>query len=198
MSVAKEGTRKPKQVKRPRIYCIEGAWSGQQADVRTVAPVLEALTAVNQIRAVRRHVSSTEDLEHQFRQWGRAHHKAYTIGYMALHGSPGAVWVGNTRVGLSKLAEWSEGNLHGKDLHFDSCQTLRTTDSKLQDFLANTGLRSITGFRKDVYWFESLALETLLFDALTSYSRISNVQKYLDKVAGNLVERTGFVVVTPE
>lgn len=180
--------------KRPKIFCMEGAWSGQATDVRTVMPVLEALTAASQIRSIRNHLSSLEDLQHQFEQWGKPHLKSYRIGYLALHGSPGAVWVGNEKATLRDLAAWSGGKLEGKVIHFGSCETLRTSDARLEEFLVDTKARAVTGFRRQVDWFESLAFEVLLFSALTSYQRPSDSLSYLQRQAGDLIAATGFVM----
>jgi hypothetical protein len=46
-----------------------------------------------------------------------------------------------------------------------------------------------------VEWFESLAFELLLFDALTWYSRPSDADSYIKKTHSAFAKRLGFVMI---
>lgn len=51
------------------------------------------------------------------------------------------------------------------------------------------------GYRTDVDWAESMAFETLVFNALYHYTRLGDAANYLDRVVGNLKEHLGFEII---
>lgn len=189
--------KKAKRRPQPAIYCMEGDWSRSSSDLRTVRPVLEALAAGGQVRSVWKHLSAPADLRHQLEQWALPHNDRYTIGYVGLHGSPRTVYVGGQGVGFDEIAGWVPDSLGGKVMHFGSCEVLADSSrAKLEEFRTAVGARALTGFTQTVGWYESMALELLLLDALTYYSvRIDKVEPYLKDVAGTLVKQTGFRMI---
>ncbi|MDE0322122.1 MAG: hypothetical protein OXI97_19815 [Acidimicrobiaceae bacterium] len=58
-----------------------------------------------------------------------------------------------------------------------------------------TGAVAVMGCRTDVDWAESMAFDTLLLSALRCYQKLGYVEKYLDRVAGQLKEHLGFKIV---
>lgn len=183
------------QRSKPGVWCMEGAWSSRVTDVRSVGPVLSALEDAKQARQVRVHLNTPDDLAQALKRWTQNQHARYSIGYMALHGGPETIFTGRRQVTWRQIEQWTEGSLTGKTLHFGSCSVLDTSPKRREEFRRNTGLKAVTGFTKDVDWFESLAFELLLFEALTHYTRLADVEKHLKSVAGSLWKRTGFVVV---
>lgn len=179
----------------PRVWCMEGRWSSSVRDVRTVTPMLAALQDSHIAEHVREHINSSEDLARSIRRWGQRQHEAYNIGYLALHGSPGKVYVGREAVSIDDLGCWADGRLSGKVLHFGSCSVLRTGQDEQAQMRKTIGVRAITGYTTDVDWFQSFALDLLLFDALAYYKRIDAAEKYMRRTYPDLVKLTGLIFV---
>lgn len=165
-------------------------------DVRSVQPVLKALESAWRAKYVRHHLNDRDDLHRQLKRWGQAQHGTYNIGYIALHGSPGTVHIGRYKVDLAAIGPPLPAKaLAGKVLHFGSCSVLNLNDEERQELRQALGVRALTGFTTNVEWFESMAFELLLFDALTYYKRPSDAEKYLHRRHGQLADHLGFVMV---
>ena len=61
-----------------------------------------------------------------------------------------------------------------------------------RDISRQVQARCIAGYEKDVSWFESSAFDLLLFDALTRFSHIDAVDRWLRKEYLGFVRRVGF------
>lgn len=181
---------------KPGIFVMEGKWSPKVRDVRSVSPVLQALEAAGRARYVHQHLNDRDDLHRAFKRWGQRQHAPYNIGYVALHGSPGMVYIGRYQVDLFAIRDATpDVDLRGKILHFGSCSVLDMEESENQSLRKDLGVRAMTGFTTDVEWFESMGFEMLLFDALTYYQRPSDAERYLRKTHEGLTKRLGFVMV---
>lgn len=179
---------------KPGLWVIEAEWSSRVTDIRSISPVLDALEHAKVARFVHRRVDDRDALIRELNRWGQAQHKAYGIGYVAMHGSPNSVHIGRRAIDLFDLAEdLPTGRLSSKVLHFGSCSVL-TTPAVRRDLREALGVRAITGFREDVDWFESMAFELLLFDCLTHYKRLDAAEAYIKKNYGQLARRLGFVM----
>lgn len=180
----------------PGLWVMEGDWSASVRDVRTVDPVLAALRAARRAHHARRHINDPDDLLLSLKQWTQKQHRSFNIGYVALHGSPAAVHIGRKSVDLHQLAEQlPKGSLAKKALHFGSCSVLNLNRREQQDLRKALGVKVMTGFTTDVEWFEGLAFELLLFDALTWYTRPSDADNYLNKTHAAFAKRLGFVMI---
>lgn len=164
--------------------------------MRSVEPVLRALQEAGVAKHVRHPVNDRDDLVRQLRRWSQAQHEAYRIGYIALHGSPATVHIGRYVVRLLDMAEQLEpAALKDKCLHFGSCSVLNLDDDKQQELRRALGVKVLTGFTKDVDWFESMAFELLLFEALARFVRPADAARHLERTYGELADRLGFVMV---
>jgi hypothetical protein len=104
--------------------------------------------------------------------------------------------MGRFTVGLEALLDRRERDgLRGKVLHFGSCSVLRLDGPQLVALRKSLGVRLVTGFTKDVEWFESMAFELLLFDALAYFRRPGDACNYMRREHRQLADRLGFVVV---
>ncbi|SMC56804.1 DUF6642 family protein [Janibacter indicus] len=181
--------------KRPAIWAMESKWSPSVRDVRSVTPVLNALQAAGAARYAHVVINSPEDFDKQLKRLGQKQHEDFTIGYIAMHGSPGKVYTGRKSIDLVSTGQkLPSGALKKKVLHFGSCSVL-TDEDQQQELLKALGAKAITGFTKDVDWMECLAFELLLFSALSYYQRSSYAETYIRKHHGEFAERLGFVMV---
>lgn len=164
--------------------------------MRSVDPVLAALQQAGVAVHVKHHLNDRDDLVKQLRRWGQGQHDKYRIGYVALHGSPATVHIGRYVVRLHDICERIDRRkLRTKVLHFGSCSVLDMAEHEQAHLRRAMGVRALTGFTRDVDWFESMAFELLLFEALARYQRPSDAERYLRREHGALAERLGFVMV---
>jgi hypothetical protein len=137
-------------------------------------------------------------------RWAQKRHSDYPILYLAFHGVPGAVDIGDRRrndtlVRLDDLSELLEGRCRGRFIHFASCDTLRVDKRHLNRFMRDTGALAVSGYRGDVDWLASAAFEVFLAGALQENSlslngiraakrRIHRDLKCLEKAMGFRLE----------
>lgn len=152
------------------IFCLEGDWWNNLNRSSTVKPVLKLVCQVDSsVVFVHRDVGTIGELDHYLAKWcqrGRSH---FPILYLAFHGRPGEIHVGDgrlrgSRLTLDQLADRLEGKCNGKLIHFGACSTLNVDERNIQRFLRRTGASGATGFRTDVDWLKSSAFEALLFE----------------------------------
>lgn len=182
------------RTRRPGLWVMEASWSSRVTDVRTVRPVLAALQDAAVAKSAYHHINDPEDLVRSLQRWGQKQHAGYGIGYLAMHGSPGIVHIGRRRVGLADVAAaLPPRRLASKVLHFGSCEVLAEGDQQ-GDLLRAFGVRAITGFTEPVDWFDSMAFELILFDALSRFQRMDALEAFVEKHHGQLARRVGFVI----
>ena len=73
--------------------------------MRSVTPALEALEAVGAARYAHVAINSPQDFISQLKRLGQKQHDRFTIGYIAMHGSPGKVYAGRKSIDLLSVGE---------------------------------------------------------------------------------------------
>ena len=155
------------------IFCLEGDWWNDFNRKSTVKPVLKLLSQGTDgpVDFVHRDVATREELAHYLSRWAQRGMKRYPILYLAFHGEPNTLFVGDQRrkghaVTLDELADLLGNKLAGRIVHFGSCSTLGLDKRHVTRFLKKTNALAATGFRTDVPWLKSSAFEVLMFEAL--------------------------------
>jgi hypothetical protein len=159
------------------IFCLEADWWSDFNRSSTVEPVLTLLSqgVRTDVPHVHRDVGTVEELESYLRRWSQRGNARYRILYLAFHGAPGCILVGDRRrreavVTLDDLADMLGTGLSERLVHFGSCETLRVDRRLIRRFLDRTGLVAASGFRKPVDWLDSAVFEVLLFEVMLRYS----------------------------
>ena len=159
------------------IFCLEADWQNDFNRTTTVKPVLKLLSqgGVVAVPFVHRTVATQEEFAHYCKKWAQKRMARFPILYLAFHGEPECILVGDRRpprstVRLDELAEILGTGLRGRYVHFGSCETLRTDQRNVQRFLQQTGALAATGFKEAVDWFYSSVFEVLLLECLTRRS----------------------------
>ena len=173
------------------VFCLEGAWERRLDDRTSVLPSLELLERVGHIRYIHRDVGTEEELYHYLEKWAQRGYRSYSVLYFAFHGVSGGVRVGRGVVPLSELAGKLEGTASGRVIHFGSCSVMRDRRA-VDEFQRATGAKAIVGYRKDVDWVESAALDLLLLSSLTGPGRIDARINQVRRRAGGLADLLGF------
>jgi hypothetical protein len=177
----------------PGVFCLEGQWDNDLTDRSSVRPTLELLERLSFLQFIHKNVATAGDLDYFLGRWTLRAYSAYSVGYLAMHGSPAALELshGNS-VTLHHIAQRLEGKCDGKRLYFGSCSVLNASEEQLRDFLEMTRAELICGYTKEVEWDESSAFDTVLLSRLA----YGNERELLDKSHWTgLVEKLGFRIV---
>ncbi|MFM9994793.1 MAG: DUF6642 family protein [Phycisphaerales bacterium] len=172
----------PKHMVRPRrpargVYCIEVEWNGGAVHSQTVRPALELLNewAEHGVPFIHRIISTRAEFDHHLRRWTQAGLGRYPILYLAVHGRPGWVDIGDWRrkdceIRLEDVATQLAGACAGKLIHFGSCDTVRVAPAELRRFLRKTGAIAASGYLGSVDWLESAVGDVLALAAMQEHS----------------------------
>lgn len=177
------------------VFCLEGPWSNLLTDDSSVRPLLEVLERRGAIRFAHRDAITKEEFERYILQWTQSQYRHLKVGYLAFHGKPGAIWVGNKTVQLDELRETLRGRLSGRVLYFGSCATMRVPRVEIQEFQRVTKARAVVGYTQDIDWIESAAFELNLLDALGRFQRSDASFRYLRQNHSGMVRRLGLRAV---
>jgi hypothetical protein len=198
------------------VFCIEN-WSERMDSRDTVLPLLEFLERSGGPRVIHQRVQTKRELGHYLSKFAEL--KRYPVGYLAVHGKPGGLWVGSEPVKLETLTAWSEMeeapaldgrgeptewvlDLRGKVLYLGSCATLEVSPDRLKRFRTTTGAIAVCGYTKSIDWFESGGFDVTLLSALADAldKRKHTARPAIERLrrdAGNLLDRLGFVCDPP-
>jgi hypothetical protein len=181
------------------IFCLEGEWDNDLRKKRSIRPVLDLLQHSNSPRvdSIRRDVGTKAEFEYYLRKWSLQKYQNFRILYLAFHGEPGELCLGDEgRANLDWLEERLQNKCKNCLIHFGSCGTLDTHGKRLQRFMRSTGALAVCGYRSDVDWmlstsFELILMSTLQHNAFTR-SGLAAVQKRLKREAKGLVNELKF------
>ena len=161
------------------VFCLETDWWNDFNRSSTVKPVLKLLSQGVRVQVpfVHRDIGTRAEFNHYVTKWSQSGGSKYPILYLAFHGKPGCILVGDNRlpehrVDLDDLAELLGTKLSGRIVHFGSCSTLKTDKRNIQRFMRNTGIAAVAGYKEQVDWlvssvFEVIFMETVLRHPLT-------------------------------
>lgn len=171
-----------------QIACIESLVDREER--LSTQPMLEFIASVQSVRLSHLPCDTEEELVDGLRTLAKL--RSDGILYIALHGDPGAIHLADgTTLELEDLAELMGTRFAGWVIHFGSCSTMRASDKRLAAFCEATGAPFLLGYRKDVDWVESSALDMLLFQALQQYVDFNACWRYVERRYPDLIEHTG-------
>lgn len=176
----------------PRIYCVEAAWSSRMTDSQTVLPILDLLEKSGRVKSVHDKVHTKDEFLTLAGRWPQRQYNDYRIGYFVGHGSPGVIHVGRNRVTLEELGTAWKAQLTGKVVYFGSCAVFDVDPDDILRFKRATRAKAVCGYVNEVDWFEAASFELLLFQALTTWTRVDVVDRYLHENAEGLHDKLHF------
>jgi hypothetical protein len=160
-------------IKRRGVFCLEGDWWYNLKKPSSVQPILHLLSQWDPffVPFIHRNVATGGSLEYYLDKWTKKKHADYPILYLAFHGDPGAIQLGDPRrrgnvITLDLLADLLEGKCKGRIIFFAACATLNTHGNRLNHFLRRTRALAVCGYRGDVDWLHATAFELLVFAAM--------------------------------
>lgn len=162
--------------KQKGVFCLEGVWWGNLKRDPSVEPLLDLLDqlATPRHKHIHRHVGTVEEFEHYLKVWLQRRYRSHPVLYLAFHGVPGGLLVGDQRrkngvVSLDRIEQLLAGKLAGRIIHFGACETLGIRSSRLDRFLRATNALAVCGYRKEIGWTTSATLDLLLFQSMQFY-----------------------------
>jgi hypothetical protein len=162
-----------RRVKPKGIFCLEGDWWGKVHQRASVRPALDLLNQWDPYYIPYQYhdVATRDEFDHYVAKWRQNRFRDYPILYLAFHGAPGILSVGDRRssrnnVTLDELAEQLKGACHRRIIHFGSCGILSLHGNYLNSFVRRTHALAICGFSDNVLWLESTAFELQVFAAM--------------------------------
>lgn len=173
------------------VFCLEGPWLDDLRDQLSVRPMLEMLRALDVADYIYRTASTIPEFESVIERWLEDQYSEFAFGYMAFHGFPGGIQIGDELYDLDDFARLLYGKMTGRVLYFSSCSTLDIDETDAYQLLKATNARAICGYINDVGWLESAAFELNLLSAVTQYKRIDSGFRFLQKHYGDACDRLG-------
>jgi hypothetical protein len=186
------------------VFCLEGEYSGSLKRPSTVGPLLQLVGGyTRRVPYIHRFVVTTAELGIYLDRWVQRRYDDHPILYLTCHGVPGTLFFRfsgrGSGVPLDWLEERLEGRCKGRIVCVSSCGTLDVGARRLRRFVDATGALALCGYRGDVDWVHSAALDLVLLAALQENAATVNgmraVERKVRAAAGSLVRRQGFQMV---
>lgn len=169
------------------IFCVESLWSKDTGSQRTsVAPLLEYIGRSFGVRHTTFDCGTIEELALRL---GKSHKSGYKILYLAGHGEKGKIFLDNGEVTLEQVAEMMNHRFSDWFVHFASCSVLDVSLKRIRKFKRDTGIAKLSGYRKDVDWKESSALDLIWISHLVSGERFEW------EAYASMIDRLKFVTI---
>lgn len=177
------------------VFCLEGDWEKDLRKKSSVGAALEFLRTNCNINYIHKNCGTKENLKYYLSQWKHPRYKKYTICYLAFHGFPEVLEIGNEHLDMVELAEILKGSCANKIIHFGSCNTLATDERKIRQFLERTQALCVCGFRTDIDFLESSVFDMLLMQKLQEYKDIKAVDRDLKKNYRKMMTKLDFRLI---
>ncbi|MGH7334695.1 MAG: DUF6642 family protein [Candidatus Rokuibacteriota bacterium] len=174
---------------RKRIACLETLWDGNLESRLSVVPLLELSERVNEVKWAYLTCNTEEELKYNLGKL--KHRRGYGILYLSCHGKPGQLILDQAAVDVEKLAGLMGEGFVNWVVHFGSCATLNIEQARISRFIAGTRVAMVLGYRKDVDWIDSAAVDLLLFDRLQQYRSMHRFWEHFKARYHDLIMLTG-------
>ena len=174
---------------RKNVACLESLWDHDIETRLSVFPLLEITSKRNSIKTIFLTSNTPEELEHNLMMVKRR--RDYGILYLAFHGYPGGIFVDGLRLEIEILAFLMGKGFRDWVVHFGCCETMNIPKWRVLNFLDETGVLMLSGYKRMVDWVESSALDLLFLDRVQDYRDMKIFWKRFRKKHKDLVRLTG-------
>ena len=174
------------------VFCLEGDWEKDLRDKSSVSAALDFLHANCGIDYIHKNCGTKENLKYYLSLWKQKRYKDYSICYLAFHGKPERIQVGQEYVNLNELADMLNGSCVNKIIHFGSCNTLDTDAKSIRTFLEKTQALCVCGFKTNIDFVESSVFDMLLLQKFQEFKDMSAVERDLKRSYRKLINTLDF------
>ena len=178
------------------IFCIETVWFGNE-DRTSIRPMLEFLeSAYTQVPFIHGDAVSLDEFKYHLVRWMVTEPSEYPILYLGYHGESGNIsliddqvsYDFETKIEFGEISQFLAGKCKNRVVHFASCGTLDVSTKEAESFLEETGASSVSGYRDDVNWIESMAFELLFLERMQRSGRKSLTPKVMKKCRDDITQ----------
>jgi hypothetical protein len=163
-----------------KLYCLEGVQNIEEENQSIILPSLEKLAIQYGITNVYQTCDSIEGLEeslstllHEDRNFND-----YEIIYLVFEGKGNQITIDQYNYSLEEIAEFFEGKLAGKLVHFANTMQLDLNQETAQYFLDVTGASAVSGYKNNVPLL-STVLDNLFFALSQEYDDVTEIVEEL-------------------
>ena len=183
-----------KQYKK-NIICLESLWDQDLESHRrlSMGPILDLVSKLNDVKVIYMSCNTKEELRYNLLKIKRR--SGYGILYFAFHGSPGEVQLDEGPLDLETMATFMGRGFVNWVVHFGTCSTIDTERGRIESFLEATRISMLAGYKKDVVWTDSAALDLLFLTWLQRYKNMRALWKKFKRTYSGLISSTGFNVI---
>jgi len=134
------------------IYCLESVPDVEAHNSSPILPSLEALASQYGITSVYKTCDSIEGFEESISTllYEDRHFKDYAILYLVFEGRSNELKIDNYYYSFEEIAEFFQGKLQGKIVHFANTLPLDLDEETFQYFLDITGAKAVSGYANQV------------------------------------------------
>jgi hypothetical protein len=177
------------------IYCLESVPDSTINRKSPIVPALETLALQYGISNVYTTCDSIESFEESISNllYEDRHFKDYKIIYLVFQGRDNELKIDNYYYSFEEIAEFFEGKLKGKIIHFANTFQLDLEEETFQYFLDVTGAKAITGYANQVPILSTI-LDNLFFSLSEEEDNIIELTEELFDKQYTLCKSMGFRV----
>ncbi len=149
------------------ILTFEGSWNSNTEKRLSVKPLLETISKLNNIKYT--HCPCNTVSEFQFHLYNFTSSKAskYSVLYLAFHGHSGRIVLSDQeQMNLEDLADLLGQRFRGWSVLLSCCSILCLGEKRIKNFVKQTEVGLVIGYRKAVDWGESVSFEFIILDHL--------------------------------
>lgn len=175
------------------IYCLESVPDTRVTRKSPIVPALESLAMQYGMTNVYKTCDSVEEFEESISTllYEDRHFKDYSILYLVFEGRSNELKIDNYYYSFEEIAEFFEGKLKDKIVHFANTLQLDLEEETFQYFLDVTGAKAISGYANQVPIL-STVLDNLYFSLSEEYDEVTQLVEVLYEKQYNLCKSMGF------
>jgi len=174
------------------VACLESFWTYDVENRLSVSPILELLGKTNGTRSVILTCNTINELKFNLGIVKRM--KGYRILCFAFHGYPGGVRLPDLEIDMETLASFMGKKFRNWIVFFDSCETMKVGKERILDFMSATEVNMVIGYKKEVNWLESAALDLLILNWLQYYKDMRKCWNRFRRAYRDMVKISGLDV----
>lgn len=178
-----------------KLFCLEGVYDVNLKTSSNILPSLEKLALQYNITNVYKTCDSIEGLEESLTTllYEDRNFRDYEIIYMIFEGQGNNITIDNYHYSLEEIAEFFEGKLTYKRIHFANTMQLDLDTETANYFLDITGAKSISGYR-NVAPILSTILDNYFFYLCKEYDEVTDIVEELFQKQYTLAKAMGFTL----
>ena len=177
------------------VVALEGYLSDDAEHRLSMGPLLEFLKLRDKTRYVTLTSASVEEFRFSL-EVAKTVRKGGIL-FLSFHGFRGGIHLTTQKVTMEEISSWL-GPKFGKRknwiIFFHSCTTVNIPKERIQEFMANTGIQAVIGFKRRVDFVDAAAIDLLLLDWLQFYVNVPRLWSRFRRLYKDLVKITGLEV----